>query len=125
MAQWCGFGGLVENGPALADNSGHRELLQSLAGVCFVDSCFFERTERDWLQWKETGLDDRTGAVVALRRKGKEEPPRDPRDAHRLTPKSPPHGADDFSRHGPHVTSPRSPRCARSVDQSGLSIGDR
>ena len=102
----CGFGRLVENGPALADNSGHREALGLLIGVSFVDSCFFDRTERDWLQFMDTGLDALTGAVVALRKKGKEEPPRDPKDAARLTPKSSPHGADD--------TSPRCTRQARS-----------
>ena len=59
----CGFGRLVENGPALADNSGHREALGPLTGVSFVDSCFFDRTERDWQQWMETGLDALTGAV--------------------------------------------------------------
>lgn len=100
----CGFGRLVENGPALADNSGHREALGPLTGVSFVDSCFFDRTERDWQQWMETGLDALTGAVVALRKKGKEEPPRDPKDAARLTPKSSPHGADDTS-----------PRCTRQT----------
>ena len=99
----CGFGRLVENGPALADNSGHREALGPLTGVSFVD-CFFERTERDWQQWMETGLDALTGAVVALRKKGKKEPPRDPKDAARLTPKSSPHGADDTS-----------PRCTRQT----------
>ena len=100
----CGFGRLVENGPALADNSGHREALGPLTGVSFVDSCFFDRTERDWQQWMDTGLDALTGAVVALRKKGKEEPPRDPKDAARLTPKSSPHGADDTS-----------PRCTRQT----------
>jgi hypothetical protein len=100
----CGLGRLVENGPALADNSGHREALGPLTGVSFVDSCFFDRTERDWQQWMETGLDALTGAVVALRKKGKEEPPRDPKDAARLTPKSSPHGADDTS-----------PRCTRQT----------
>ena len=100
----CGFGGLVENGPALADNSGHREALGPLTGVSFVDSCFFDRTERDWQQWMKTGLDALAGAVVALRKKGKEEPPRDPKDAARLTPKSSPHGADDTS-----------PRCTRQT----------
>ncbi len=93
----CGFGRLVENGPALADNSGHREALGPLTGVSFVDSCFFDRTERHWQQWMETGLDALTGAVVALKKKGKEEPPRDPKVAARLTPKSSPHGADDTS----------------------------
>ena len=100
----CGFGRLVDNGPALADNSGHREALGPLTGVSFVDSCFFDRTERDWQQWMETGLDALTGADAALRKKGKEEPPRDPKDAARLTPKSSPHGADDTS-----------PRCTRQT----------
>ena len=100
----CGFGRLVENGPALAGNSGHREALGPLTGVSFVDSCFFDRTERDWLLLIETSLDALTGAVVALRKKGKEEPPRDPRDAARLNPKSSPHGADDTS-----------PRCTRQT----------
>ena len=100
----CGFGRLVENGPALADNSGHREALGPLTGVSFVDSCFFDRTECDWHQWMEAGLDALTGAVVALRKKGKEEPPRDPKDAARLTPKSSPHDADDTS-----------PRCTRQT----------
>ena len=94
----CGYGGLVENGLALAGNSGYRELLQSLTGVSFVDSCFFDRTERDWLQLVVVGLDDRTGAVVTQRKKGKGEPPRDPRDA----PPFLTHGADDFSLNGPH-----------------------
>ena len=47
-------------------------------------------------------MDALTGAVDALRKKGNEELPRDPRDAARLTPKSSPHGPGDFSRHGPH-----------------------
>ena len=117
----CGLGGLVENGLAWAGNSGHQEPLQSLNGISFVDSCFFNRTDRDWLQWMQTGLHDRTGAVVALREKGKEEPPRDPRDAHRIgTPKSSPHGADDFSHHGPHDTSPWCTRSPRLIQ--GLSL---
>ena len=60
----CGFGRLVENGPALADNSGHREALGPLTGVSFVDSCFFDRTERDWQQWMKTGLDALTGQCI-------------------------------------------------------------
>jgi hypothetical protein len=109
----CGFGRLVENGPALANNSGHREALGPQTGVSFVDSCFFDRTERDWQQWMETGLDALTGAVVALRKKGKKEPPRDPKDAARLTPKSSPHGADDTS-----------PRCTRQ-NQKQYQNGSR
>ena len=41
-------------------------------------------------------FNDRTGAVVSLRMKGKEEPARDPSDASPFLT----HGADDFSSHG-------------------------
>ena len=104
LFQWparCGFGGLVENGPAWVGNSGYQEPLQSLTGVSFVDSCFFDRTERDWQQWMETGLDALTGAVVALRKKGKEKShlaiprtqPGSPPNLHHTVPTTSHHGA--------------------------------
>ena len=102
----CGFGGLVENGPAWVGNSGYQEPLQSLTGVCFVDSCFFNRTERYWLKWIETGLDDRTGAVVTQRKKGREEPPRDPRDADRIGTSSNLHHAVPTTFHSTVRTTP-------------------
>ena len=67
--------------------------------------CFSSEQTEGSMHWPkydgdQQGSDGRTGAVVALRKETKEEPPCDPRDAPRLIPKSSPHGADDFSHHG-------------------------
>ena len=92
----CGSGGLVENALAPHTAVDNADPLQSLTGCLVVDVTIPQRNAQDWVEWRGAGSDSRTGAVVALREKGKEDPPHDPRDA----PPFLTHGSDDFSRHG-------------------------